>query len=63
MLVIIKTIEGEQTIDAVRIEVQIGDNSFLINETVDKKLSINKSDGNDGNMQVHPRYANVVQIS
>ncbi len=46
-----------------RIEVQIGETTYILSQTIDGKLNVNKSDGDDGNICVHPRYANVVEIS
>lgn len=59
MKVKIQTSEGEQELNAVRIEIQIGENTYLLNESVNGKLNVNKL---DGNISVHPRYANVVEL-
>ena len=45
-----------------RVEIRIGENTYLLSESVDGKLNVNKSDGDDGNISVHPRYANVVEL-
>lgn len=59
MKVKIQTSEGEQELNAVRIEIQIGENTYFLNESVNGKLNVNKL---DGNISVHPRYANVVEL-
>ena len=45
-----------------RIEIQIGENTYLLSESIEGKLNINKSDGDDGSISVHPRYTNVIEV-
>ena len=47
-----------------RIVLFIGENRYRITESVDGKMTINKmSDGISDNINVHPRYANEIDIS
>ena len=45
------------------IHIWIGDTYYTLKETADGKLSVNKSDGNDGPLAVYPRYANEIDIN
>ena len=47
-----------------RITIYIGLERYRLTESNDDKLTINKmSDGDGDNMQVHPRYANEIDVS
>ena len=47
-----------------RIVVFIGEDRYRITESVDGKMTINKmSDGISDNINVHPRYANEIDVS
>lgn len=45
-----------------RVDVIIGTNTYHLSESIDGKLNINKSDGDDGALQVFPRSSNVIEI-
>lgn len=47
-----------------RIVVFIGEDKYRITESIDGKMTINKiSDGISDSINVHPRYANEIDIS
>lgn len=56
------TLKEEIKTDAKRVEIKVGENVYLLSESIDGKLNINKSEGNDENLSVYPRYANVVEL-
>ena len=59
----IVTIDKKEVIQTDRpIEIQIDGTKYTLRETVDCKLCINKSDGDDGPLMVFPRYANEIDI-
>jgi hypothetical protein len=46
------------------ITIYIGLERYRITESVDGKMNINKmSDGDSDNIQVHPRYANEIELT
>jgi hypothetical protein len=45
---------------AKRVEIEIGKSTYILSESLGR-LNINKSDGD--NICVHPRYANVIELS
>jgi hypothetical protein len=50
----------EIDVETKRVEIQIGESTYLLSESLGR-LNINKSDGD--NICIHPRYANVVELS
>lgn len=62
MILKIKSTETKENIitGVNRVEIQIGESTYLLSESLGR-LNINKSDGD--NVCVHPRYANVVELS
>ena len=55
---------GDNAEEVQRIIVLIGEDRYRITESVDGKMTINKtSDGVSDNINVHPRYANEIDIS
>ncbi|MDH4127134.1 MAG: hypothetical protein OEV44_00160 [Spirochaetota bacterium] len=55
---------GDTAIEANKIIVYIGENRYRLTESIDGKLTVNKmSDGLNDNINIHPRYANEIEVS
>jgi hypothetical protein len=56
--------QKEEAVEIKRIIIYIGEDTYRLNESVDGRLTVNKtSDGMQENISVHPRYANEIDIS
>lgn len=44
------------------INITIGNNRYRVSESIDGKLCINKSDGDDGSLMVFPRTSNEIEL-
>lgn len=45
------------------IDINIGEHTYRISESIDNKLNINKSsDSSDEILRIYPRYSNVIEI-
>jgi hypothetical protein len=58
MIVII----DDKPIEVKNIEIQIGDNNYKLSQSIDKRLNINKQDGDDGPISIYPRYSNEIEL-
>lgn len=55
---------GDTAVKADKIIVYIGEDRYRLTESVDGKLTVNKmSDGLSDDINIHPRYANEIDVS
>ena len=55
---------GDTTVKTDKVIIYIGEDRYRLTESVDGKLTVNKmSDGLSDNINVHPRYANEIEVS
>jgi len=55
---------GETAIEAKKVIIHIGQERYRLTESVDGRLTINKiSEGENDSINVHPRYANEIDVS